>query len=104
LKLGCSCTGAPKTFYVSSGIKTGGLQWQYIINCHIFSNINSDSTIMIKLAVFEVLLQMGRLNCLLFCLVVFSQVKVKVRHSALGDRITVHVLYLMLMLCLNILS
>ena len=27
---------APKTFHVSSGIETGGLRWQYIVNCHIF--------------------------------------------------------------------
>jgi len=35
-KLGPWCPGAPKTFYVSNGINMGGLQWKYVVNCHIF--------------------------------------------------------------------
>jgi len=26
----------PQTFYVSSRIETGDLQWRYIVNCYIF--------------------------------------------------------------------
>jgi len=26
----------PKTFYVNNGSGSSGLQWQYIVNCHIF--------------------------------------------------------------------
>ena len=25
----------PKTCYISNGTASGGLQWQYIVNCHI---------------------------------------------------------------------
>ena len=36
-KLGRWCSAAPKTFCLSYGIALGGLPWQYIINCLIFS-------------------------------------------------------------------
>ena len=27
---------APETFRVSNAVASGGLHWQYIVNCHIF--------------------------------------------------------------------
>jgi len=28
--------GPKKPFYVSNGIASGGVQWQYVVNCHVF--------------------------------------------------------------------
>ena len=36
IKIRSLVSEASKTFRVSNGIASGGLQWQYIVNCHIF--------------------------------------------------------------------